>query len=128
MSVFILVTLSIAKHIGMLKRRSVGKTDVSDKVGFVDNGRDIPQRVYNVCSQMIHHLFSLHKVVKVCAHSLCCKCLRILQVLCQYCSTYIRNFFVISTQVILGDIFGAYIFNYLHECLTSYCSARFLLK
>ncbi|KAI3796885.1 hypothetical protein L1987_39572 [Smallanthus sonchifolius] len=49
----------------MLKKRSVGKKDVSDKVGFVDNGRDIPQRVYNVCSQMIHHLFSLHKVVKV---------------------------------------------------------------
>ncbi|KAK1406497.1 hypothetical protein QVD17_41871 [Tagetes erecta] len=49
----------------MLKRRSVGKNDVSDKAGFVDNGRDIPQRVYNVCSQMIHHLFSLHKVVKV---------------------------------------------------------------
>ncbi|KAI3797593.1 hypothetical protein L1987_32853 [Smallanthus sonchifolius] len=48
----------------MLKKRSVGKKDVSDMVGFVDNGRDIPQRVYNVCSQMIHHLFSLHKVVK----------------------------------------------------------------
>ncbi|XP_076931668.1 inactive protein kinase SELMODRAFT_444075-like [Bidens hawaiensis] len=49
----------------MLKKRSVKKNDVSDKVGFVDNGRDIPQRVYNACSQMIHHLFSLHKVVKV---------------------------------------------------------------
>ncbi|KAI7733458.1 hypothetical protein M8C21_013759 [Ambrosia artemisiifolia] len=49
----------------MLKKRSVGKNEVSGKVGFVDNGRDIPQRVYNVCSQMIHHLFSLHKVVKV---------------------------------------------------------------
>ncbi|KAL8201980.1 hypothetical protein R6Q57_011127 [Mikania cordata] len=49
----------------MLKKRSVGKKDASDKAGFVDDGRDIPQRVYNVCTQMIHHLFSLHKVVNV---------------------------------------------------------------
>ncbi|XP_071692784.1 inactive protein kinase SELMODRAFT_444075-like [Rutidosis leptorrhynchoides] len=48
-----------------LKKRSVAKNDVSDKVGFIDDGRDIPQRVYDVCAQMIHHLFSLHKVVKV---------------------------------------------------------------
>ncbi|GKA77402.1 inactive protein kinase [Tanacetum coccineum] len=47
------------------KRSTAGKNDVSDKVGFVDEGRDIPQRVYDVCAQMIHHLFSLHKVVKV---------------------------------------------------------------
>ncbi|KAK9062818.1 hypothetical protein SSX86_020008 [Deinandra increscens subsp. villosa] len=54
----------------MLKKRGVvkkdaGKNDVFGKDGFVDNGLDIPQRVYNVCLQMIQHLFSLHKVVKV---------------------------------------------------------------
>nr|XP_043633029.1 inactive protein kinase SELMODRAFT_444075-like [Erigeron canadensis] len=49
----------------LLKKRSAAKNNVLDKVGFVDDGRDIPQRVYNVCTQMIHHLFSLHKVVKV---------------------------------------------------------------
>ncbi|CAH1435667.1 unnamed protein product [Lactuca virosa] len=49
----------------MLKKRSGGKYDTPDKDGFVDDGRDIPQRIYNVCAQMIHHVFSLHKVVKV---------------------------------------------------------------
>lgn len=49
----------------MLKKRSDGKYDMPDKDGFVDDGRDIPQRIYNVCAQMIHHVFSLHKVVKV---------------------------------------------------------------
>ncbi|PWA53263.1 inactive protein kinase [Artemisia annua] len=47
------------------KRSTAANNDVSDKVGFVDDGRDIPQRVYDVCAQMIHHLFTLHKVVKV---------------------------------------------------------------
>ncbi|KAI3746079.1 hypothetical protein L6452_08500 [Arctium lappa] len=49
----------------LLKKRSAVKNEVSDKVGFVDEGRDIPQRIYNACGEMIHHLFSLHKVVKV---------------------------------------------------------------
>ncbi|XP_024966391.1 probable serine/threonine-protein kinase DDB_G0292350 [Cynara cardunculus var. scolymus] len=53
-------------HHSLLKKRSAVKNEVSDrKVGFVDEGRDIPQRIYNVCEEMIHHLFSLHKVVKV---------------------------------------------------------------
>ncbi|KAJ9542689.1 hypothetical protein OSB04_029195 [Centaurea solstitialis] len=49
----------------LLKKRSSVKNEASDKVGFVDEGRDIPQRIYNVCGEMIQHLFSLHKVVKV---------------------------------------------------------------
>ncbi|KAI3518137.1 hypothetical protein L1887_06555 [Cichorium endivia] len=51
---------------GLLKKRSAGKSDVpADKDGFIDDGRDIPQRIYDVCAQMIHHVFSLHKVVEV---------------------------------------------------------------
>ncbi|PWA98352.1 associate of Myc 1 [Artemisia annua] len=48
----------------MRKRSTTGKNDAYDNDGFVDEERDIPQQVRDVCVQMIGHPFSLQKVVK----------------------------------------------------------------
>ena len=54
----------------MRKMSATGINEAYDNDGFVDEERDIPQQVRDVCGQMIDHPFSLQKVVKVYMHSI----------------------------------------------------------
>ncbi|KAM7526650.1 hypothetical protein LguiA_016552 [Lonicera macranthoides] len=56
---------TVYKFLSRLVKKMSNGQDSFDKNGFVDDGSDMPQRIYNVCAWMIKQLFKLHNVVKV---------------------------------------------------------------